>query len=195
MLDKKLSTPKERILETASNLFYLQGFEGTGINQIIQESNTFKKSFYTYYSDKNELGLEYLSIQEKEMLSLIQKMIHKYKTYNQFVNAWVKFHSKKMNSSKYRGCPFALFSNQSIKNKEIFEEKIQSIFKNWQSVLIDYIDSLKKKNQFSKKLNSEITVKKMILYYEGAQQSFFMTKDPIFIKLLEEQLLNLNKKD
>ena len=188
-------TPKERILNTASNLFYLQGFESTGINQIIQESNTFKKSFYTYFVDKNALGLEYLSLQENDMIELIQKMIKKYSTYDQFVKAWVKFHSKKMTSQKYRGCPFALFSNQSIKNREIFQEKIQSIFKNWQKVLIDYIDSLKKKNQFSKKLDTTLVVKKMILYYEGSQQSYFMTKDSTYIKLLEEQLLSLNKKD
>ncbi|MDX1957232.1 MAG: TetR/AcrR family transcriptional regulator [Leptospiraceae bacterium] len=194
MSKKNQSTPRERILETASNLFYSQGFEGTGVNQIIQESNSFKKSFYTYFSDKNELGLEYLAIQEKELIQLILKMINKYETYNEFVKAWVKFHSKKMTSSKYRGCPFALFSNQSIKNKEIFENKIQEIFKNWQSILVDYIDTLKKRNQFSKKIESELVVKKMILYYEGAQQSFFMTKDLSFIKLLEEQLLLLNKR-
>jgi AcrR family transcriptional regulator len=38
----KDENPKERILDTASKLFYLQGYSNTGINQILEESKTFQ---------------------------------------------------------------------------------------------------------------------------------------------------------
>lgn len=191
MQEKKLNSPKSRIIETATNLFYKQGFESTGINQIIDESNSFKKSFYTYFQDKNQLALEYLEIQEKELLELLNKLMKKHSEYSNFVTAWTKFQKKIMYNDSYRGCPFALFTNQSIKNKEIFEEKIQEIFRNLENQLVTYIDFLKEKNKFPKKKQSKEIVKKIILYYEGAQQTYFMTKDLSYIKILEEELLKL----
>ena len=191
MSEKKEKNPKERILEAASNLFYVQGFDSTGINQIIEESETFKKSFYTYFQDKNSLALSYLEIQEKELIELLTKMIHKHKDYTNFVKAWVNLQRKKMTSNSYRGCPFALFSNQSIKNRELFQDKIQNIFKNWEELLIHFIESLQKKNKFPQKKDPKLIVKKIILYYEGVGQAYSMTRDPIYIKLLEEELLSL----
>lgn len=191
MLEKKEKNPKERILGSASNLFYIQGFESTGINQIIEESGTFKKSFYTYFQDKNSLALSYLEIQENELIQLLTKMILKHNDYDQFIKTWVNLQRKKMTSNSYRGCPFALFTNQSIKNRELFQNKIKNIFKNWEELLVQFIESLQEKNKFPKKKDPRIIVKKIILYYEGAGQSFAMTKDPVYIKLLEEELLSL----
>ncbi len=193
MLEKRKKNPKERILDKAANLFYIQGFDSTGINQIIEESETFKKSFYTYFQDKNSLALPYLEIQERELIELLTKIIQKHDDYNDFVRAWVKLQKKTMTSSSYRGCPFALFSNQSIKNKELFQDKIKEIFKNWEELLIQFIESLQQKNKFPKKKDAKLIVKKIILYYEGAGQAYSMTKDPIYIKLLEEELLSLKK--
>jgi len=42
------SNPKDRILETASRLFYTQGFNATGINQILDEANVAKASLYQH---------------------------------------------------------------------------------------------------------------------------------------------------
>ncbi len=57
---------KERILETASRLFYQQGFNSTGINQIIAEAEIAIGSLYKHYASKNELLYHYLEAQEKQ---------------------------------------------------------------------------------------------------------------------------------
>ena len=53
--------PKERVMEVASKLFREQGFNSTGINQIIKESNVAKSSFYDHFKSKDLLALEYLN--------------------------------------------------------------------------------------------------------------------------------------
>lgn len=49
---------RERIIETASNLFQTQGFHATGLNEIIRESGSPKGSLYYYFPNgKEELGV------------------------------------------------------------------------------------------------------------------------------------------
>jgi TetR/AcrR family transcriptional regulator, transcriptional repressor for nem operon len=46
---------RERILETASELFYRQGVTATGLDQVITASRTGKGQLYHYFADKREL--------------------------------------------------------------------------------------------------------------------------------------------
>jgi AcrR family transcriptional regulator len=49
------------IIETASRLFYQQGYSNTGINQIIAEAGIAKSSLYQHFRSKEELLLVYLA--------------------------------------------------------------------------------------------------------------------------------------
>lgn len=51
--------PKEKIAETAFRLFDAQGVHLTGINQIIEESEVAKKTFYHHYPSKDDLIVDY----------------------------------------------------------------------------------------------------------------------------------------
>ncbi|MBL7881826.1 MAG: helix-turn-helix transcriptional regulator, partial [Chryseobacterium gambrini] len=53
-------SPKERIIETTFELFAKQGYNSTGINQIIAEAKVAKASFYQYFKSKEELCVEFL---------------------------------------------------------------------------------------------------------------------------------------
>ncbi|AUP78467.1 TetR/AcrR family transcriptional regulator [Flavivirga eckloniae] len=56
---KKLGV-KERIIETASDLFYHNGFNQTGINQIIAEAGVAKASMYQHFKSKEDIAVAYL---------------------------------------------------------------------------------------------------------------------------------------
>ncbi len=53
------SSVRDRILKTAFDLFYRQGYRATGINQIIAESGVAKASFYDHFPSKDHLLAEY----------------------------------------------------------------------------------------------------------------------------------------
>ncbi|MBT8313689.1 MAG: TetR/AcrR family transcriptional regulator [Maribacter sp.] len=56
---KKLGV-RERIIETASDLFYNQGYNQTGINQIIAEAGVAKASMYQHFRSKEDIAVAYL---------------------------------------------------------------------------------------------------------------------------------------
>ena len=52
--------PKERILEKTFALFHKQGYNATGINQIIEEAQVAKASFYYHFKSKEDLCVAFL---------------------------------------------------------------------------------------------------------------------------------------
>src|SRR3990167_3717545 len=55
-----LDSAKERILKTASDLFYRQGYRSTGTNEIIKKAGVAKASFFYHFPTKEALALAYL---------------------------------------------------------------------------------------------------------------------------------------
>jgi len=51
---------KERIVNAASDLFYFQGYNQTGINQIIEEAGVAKASMYQHFRSKEDIAVAYL---------------------------------------------------------------------------------------------------------------------------------------
>jgi AcrR family transcriptional regulator len=63
-------TPKlrvrDRIMQTASDLFYSRGIRAVGVDTIASEAGTNKMSFYRSFASKDELVAEYLRAEERE---------------------------------------------------------------------------------------------------------------------------------
>jgi AcrR family transcriptional regulator len=50
-------SPRERLIDTAVQLFYRHGYHATGIDRILAESGVAKKTLYTHFRSKDELIL------------------------------------------------------------------------------------------------------------------------------------------
>jgi AcrR family transcriptional regulator len=50
-----VAPPRDRIVKTASRLFYENGFRAIGIDRIIAEADVAKQSFYNHFASKDEL--------------------------------------------------------------------------------------------------------------------------------------------
>ena len=68
---------KERIIDAASHLFYFEGYNQTGINQILKESGSSKDSMYRHFSSKEEIAVTYL---KKQAYHVDGEVVGLYKT-------------------------------------------------------------------------------------------------------------------
>ena len=57
---------RDRICETARDLFYQRGIRGVGVELIASEAGTTKMSLYRNFASKDELVADYLSEQDRE---------------------------------------------------------------------------------------------------------------------------------
>src|SRR5579863_420307 len=60
---------RDRIFETACDLFYRHGIRAVGVDAIACEAGTNKMSFYRSFASKDELVTEYLREQQREFWS------------------------------------------------------------------------------------------------------------------------------
>jgi AcrR family transcriptional regulator len=68
---------RDRILETALRLFYMDGVRATGIDKIIAESGVAKMSFYRHFPSKNDLIAEYLRSRSETWLTWFKSTVEK----------------------------------------------------------------------------------------------------------------------
>src|SRR5687768_7040812 len=122
------SGPKERILETASRLFYYQGYNNTGINQILDEAKVAKASLYQHFGSKDELGIHYLKAAREEWFAGLGKWTGSKKTATQKLLACFDFLEYALQQHNFLGCKFInmlseIGDTSPLMRKEILEHK------------------------------------------------------------------------
>ncbi|MDX2301150.1 MAG: TetR/AcrR family transcriptional regulator [Microscillaceae bacterium] len=104
---KKESTPvKERIIDTASRLFYMQGYNATGINQVIEEAKIAKSSLYQHFATKEDLAVAYLVKTNTEWFRALGEFIKKGNSPKDKVLLTFDFLEVYQASCQFRGCNF-----------------------------------------------------------------------------------------
>jgi len=104
--DVSLSEARQRIINTALELFYRQGYLATGINQVISESGVSKNTFYYYFPSKDDLCVAYLQERHKIWTGwLIGHLNAKPTPYKKLLGLF-DFLNKWLRECDFRGCAF-----------------------------------------------------------------------------------------
>jgi len=97
---------KIRVLKTASDLFYRQGYRSTGTNEIIKKAGVAKASFFYHFPTKEALALAYLKDLHAREAGNLLAFVDKRKTpYDRFL-AVIKWIEPWIKSNELRGCGF-----------------------------------------------------------------------------------------
>ncbi|MRN55179.1 TetR/AcrR family transcriptional regulator [Paenibacillus monticola] len=129
---------REAIVDTASRLFFTQGYHATGLNQIIKDSESPKGSLYYYFPHgKEELALTCIN-RTSEIVA--QKLRYHVENSADIVEAMKDFilgMAKDAVESSFKGVvPFSFWL--AVETSCISEElrtACQAVFKDWQDVV------------------------------------------------------------
>ncbi len=67
---------KERLVQTASELFYEKGYNRTGINEILEKAEVAKASMYQHFRSKEEICLAYLQRKDAEFIQELKSSLN-----------------------------------------------------------------------------------------------------------------------
>ena len=103
---EKNIAPRERILETAADLFFHQGFRATGINEVIAKSGVAKATFYNHFPTKDDLCLAYLRDRNTSEFEAISAFVHDHDSPRGRFLAVMKSVQPWLEANNLRGCAF-----------------------------------------------------------------------------------------
>lgn len=104
---------RQKLIETAADLFLQKGYFHTGIADILKSCNLTKGSFYFYFSGKDELGKEAAVYFREKMHGWLEEKCKKAGSYKGFVDGIVDDILNQIEEGCYYGCPFTCFATET----------------------------------------------------------------------------------
>ena len=115
---------KDRILDTASRLFYDQGYNPTGINQIIDEAAIARASLYNHYESKTDLLLAYLDRTHQRWFEELDEFLRPFTDPREKLLAIFDFRIRRQQKLKYRGCHFNKITAEACEEPGVSERVV-----------------------------------------------------------------------
>ena len=136
-----MALPKERLLEKAIDLFANQGYNSTGINQIISEANVAKASFYQHLKSKEDLCVAFLEAIHKDWLDQLYNFTNEKTEVKSKIISSFDFLIHMNSKEDFRGCSFlnilAEIPNGNIKILKVIQEHKKDLRAYFSSLVSD----------------------------------------------------------
>ncbi|MGE8533032.1 TetR/AcrR family transcriptional regulator [Chryseobacterium sp. JV274] len=175
--------PRERILNTAIILFHKQGYNNTGINQIIDEAGVSKASFYHHFKSKEELCIEFLNKRYDYWVSELKKFTSEAETLQEKFQKSFDFLIYMNKREDFRGCSFLNILSEIPADKEEIHKVIR-YHKN------------KLRECFNKDIQNDITSAHIYLLFESSILTSQLYRSNELIeksKIIVQEILNISK--
>jgi AcrR family transcriptional regulator len=99
-------SPRDRLLEAASELFYAEGVQSVGINRVIEHAGVAKDSLYRTFGSKEELVCAYLNARHEETLARLRSAVAATEDPIERLLAVFDAQAQLFNTPGFHGCAF-----------------------------------------------------------------------------------------
>jgi AcrR family transcriptional regulator len=97
---------RERILETASSLFYRQGVRAVGVDLVVEEAGVAKTSLYRHFRTKDDLIAAFLHREDEDFWKCWDNITQRHPSSAEAeLEAQLKWIGERVGRANYRGCP------------------------------------------------------------------------------------------
>jgi AcrR family transcriptional regulator len=100
------SSPRERLLDTASDIFYREGIHGIGVDRILEEAGVTRATMYRHFKGKEALVVAYLDREDEAIRELFAAASAPGATPRELLDAVIDGVAADVERRHTRGCPF-----------------------------------------------------------------------------------------
>jgi TetR/AcrR family transcriptional repressor of nem operon len=130
MTKERTMTNRTRIIQTAGEMLYRQGYNSTSVDDIAAAAGVSKSNFYYHFPSKEDLGLAVLSVRREQLESLLigtlrdetQRPLARLKD---FLTALVDHQENQLDR---RGCPFGNLVAEMTEHSERMRCFLSGVF-------------------------------------------------------------------
>jgi TetR/AcrR family transcriptional regulator, lmrAB and yxaGH operons repressor len=133
---------RTKLLNTAAALFKRQGYNATGLTQLLTESQTPKGSFYFYFPQgKEQLAAAAIELAGREFAIIIEKILAKESKPEQALASFAKALGRWLEKSGFvDGCPITTVCLELTPQHEAVTATVNSAFHSWQLLWSGYLE-------------------------------------------------------
>ncbi len=125
MIKQRGQVVVDKILDTAERLFFKQGYNITGINQVIEEADIAKASLYKHFESKTDLLVAYLQRFHERWFDKLEADVDQVADPKQKLLALFDHHRKRQIQGGYGGCRFVKANDEAGMSDERVLTEIQ----------------------------------------------------------------------
>jgi len=123
---------RDRILDTASRLFYERGVRAVGVDLVVLEAAVAKTSLYRYFPTKDDLIVAFLEREDLEFWALWDSVAEQHADDPAGeLDAHMRWIGERLARSNYRGCPqinvAAEFAEQDHPARQVSQRHMQAL--------------------------------------------------------------------
>lgn len=187
---------KQRLLDTAQKLFYARSYEDVGVQEICQEADVKKGSFYHFFPSKRDLTLAMLDASWKEfretvLPALFARDIPPLQRIERFLDMQYQHHKAvKEQTGQVLGCPYGNLAGEMSTQDEAIRERVVSIFMDLEAPIEEALADAIAAGDLPK-LDTRATATAMVAYIEGLTLLAKTHNDPEVVRTLGPAMLNL----
>ena len=131
---------KNVALDKAMNLFWHQGYKGTSLNDLTNELDIGKGSFYNTFKSKRELFEQCISIYMEFSTGSIQAILETEKDVKKGLYNFLIFNLEyAANDPKHRGCFLTNICTELASSDEMIAQLMTEHYKAMKSIMTDYL--------------------------------------------------------
>lgn len=167
----KHSLVRQTIVETASQLFYANGYNLTGINEIIKEAGVAKATLYNHFKSKDDICLAYLQHKHKTFMDSINSFLKDRKGKNKVLGIF-DFLEQFFLDKDFNGC----WCINTVSELPKGEERVRAEIQTQKKEFISWLGTILSDSGYASE--SEKIANQVYLLYEGAVAESHLHQEP-----------------
>jgi len=183
-----IKSKREELIDVAGELFYKQGYNSTGVQQIISAAGIAKGTFYSHFKSKEALGQAWLKARHTVWLQMLLTFLDSKKTPKTKILGTFEFLESWMIECDMRGCAFLNTLCETPDHENALRQEIVTHKSELREFFQHLIDQ--HHGDHSKKERTQIATTIFILF-EGAIIETQLFRDNSMIEAAKAQVKNL----
>ncbi|MDC4224233.1 MAG: TetR family transcriptional regulator C-terminal domain-containing protein [Candidatus Manganitrophus sp.] len=160
---------KRRILETACSLFYIKGYNGTSIEDILKAAKVKKGNFYFHFRSKEDLGHAVIDAYAAKTIPLLQETLRQEGNPLSRLFDLFRRQEGRMKASRYRGgCPCGNLALELADHHDGFRRQLDAIFDVWTREIMIILKQAQKEGTLEESVNPKEMAHLIVAVLEGS---------------------------
>ena len=183
---------KDKIIMVGAEIVRKKGFNNTGIQEILNEANVPKGSFYFYFKSKEDFGVELIKAYRSFFVMMMNKhfLVPDISGKQKLRNFFDDRLSVMKNDNFEGGCPIGNLSQEMGDLNEAMRFELKTSLETMANMIQKCIDESKKTGEITTEKNSDLLAHYILNSWEGALLRVKVDKNPEALEQFDDFTFN-----